>query len=251
MAGSKAWRAGGIQKEGRDVMKVNIEGFGKRLKRARELKRLGQEELAELASLSRSAIQSYERGASSPKVGVIHQLAEILDCDESWLVGMETEKEREKTTTVVFCCNCQKPLENGEAFELKVRIELKARKSGRTKTIESTRDVCLGCGLFTQLQMPVWGEEREREVLAEAAHYFGLEKKGERDEQGENNNLDDVGRHVGRSGGGLEPGRVGGGWPGAEPGRDGQEGEDNAGLEPGTTGQAGRGWGEHHRPPGR
>jgi phage repressor protein C with HTH and peptisase S24 domain len=65
-----------------------------RIKLAREAKRLSQTKLAELIQASRSAVQSYERGATRPNIGVTQALARVLDCDFYWLLGGE-QNQRE------------------------------------------------------------------------------------------------------------------------------------------------------------
>ena len=76
----------------------NLEGFGQRLTAARELKRLSQQKLADLTGLSRSAIQSYERGSTRPKMGVLSKLATVLECNGYWLMGGEEHQNKMSAT---------------------------------------------------------------------------------------------------------------------------------------------------------
>lgn len=61
--------------------------IGKRLKAARKLARLTQEELAERTNmeLMASSISHYENETHSPSFSVACQLAEVLDVPECWL----------------------------------------------------------------------------------------------------------------------------------------------------------------------
>lgn len=60
--------------------------IGKRLKTARKLAKLTQEELAERTNmdLMASSISHYENETHSPSFNVVCQLAEVLDVPECW-----------------------------------------------------------------------------------------------------------------------------------------------------------------------
>ena len=58
---------------------------GKRIRRAREMCGLSQQQLAELAGCSQSAISIIEKGRSFD-MSLLYKLAEALDVDEKYIV---------------------------------------------------------------------------------------------------------------------------------------------------------------------
>lgn len=60
-------------------------GIGKRIKEARESKKLTQKELSALVGVTSSAIANYESGVSHPKENVLYKLIKILDVDANYL----------------------------------------------------------------------------------------------------------------------------------------------------------------------
>lgn len=60
-------------------------GIGKRIKEARENKKLTQKELSFLVGVTSSAIANYESGVSHPKENVLYKLIKILDVDANYL----------------------------------------------------------------------------------------------------------------------------------------------------------------------
>lgn len=62
--------------------------FGKRLKEARLIKKLTQEELAKKVNTKKTTISNYETGYSSPSYDMLRDLAEILEVTTDWLIGV-------------------------------------------------------------------------------------------------------------------------------------------------------------------
>ena len=59
--------------------------IGKRLKEARLLRKMTQEDLAEAAGVTKGAIGNYETEVSSPKESILIKLMEILQIDANYL----------------------------------------------------------------------------------------------------------------------------------------------------------------------
>jgi len=59
--------------------------FGKRLKEARLLKQMTQEELAKAVGVTKGAIGNYESEVSSPKEPILIELMRVLEVDANFL----------------------------------------------------------------------------------------------------------------------------------------------------------------------
>lgn len=77
--------------------------MGERIKQRRKAMNMTQDELGEKVGLQKSAISKYERGAfRGIKTPMIKKMADVLECDPVWLMGIEfsvyTEDIKRKTT---------------------------------------------------------------------------------------------------------------------------------------------------------
>lgn len=80
-------------------------GIGKRLREAREMAGLTQEELGKLVGVTGSAITNYEKETSHPKEPVMYALFEALNVDPNYLfqdcVTIKDTKKTSDTNTIV------------------------------------------------------------------------------------------------------------------------------------------------------
>jgi transcriptional regulator with XRE-family HTH domain len=67
--------------------KKTLPVFARRLREARELRGLSQEDLASLAVLQQPAVSFYERGARRPSHGNLRKLADALEVTTDYLIG--------------------------------------------------------------------------------------------------------------------------------------------------------------------
>jgi len=65
--------------------------FCKTLKKLRKSHNMTQDELAEMLSLSRSAISLYETGRREPDYSILTKLADIFDVSVDYLLGREVK----------------------------------------------------------------------------------------------------------------------------------------------------------------
>lgn len=65
---------------------------------ARERAGMKQHHVADLLSLTQQAIQSWEKGNSSPRLPRLQKLAEVLDVSEEWLSTGQGSFKRNKET---------------------------------------------------------------------------------------------------------------------------------------------------------
>lgn len=71
---------------------------GERLRSIRVHRGLTQKELAKAANISEISVRKYESGERQPKHETVHQLAKVLDVNESWLKeGIESEIRKEES----------------------------------------------------------------------------------------------------------------------------------------------------------
>ncbi|WP_091016072.1 helix-turn-helix domain-containing protein [Paenibacillus amylolyticus] len=70
--------------------------LGSKLKKARENKRLTQQEVANKLGVSNGAISGYERGYRDPDTDTLKSLADLYEVSLDWLKGRD-EKEGEYT----------------------------------------------------------------------------------------------------------------------------------------------------------
>lgn len=66
---------------------TDLQPIGKRIKAARQSKKLTQQELAELADLSTTYISAMERGKKTPKLETLVKLANILNVSTDYLLA--------------------------------------------------------------------------------------------------------------------------------------------------------------------
>ena len=66
-----------------------MEVFQNRLKEVRQLKKLTQEEIGKAIFVSKQEVCLYESGKRNPPIDVIIKLANFLEVDFLWLIGME------------------------------------------------------------------------------------------------------------------------------------------------------------------
>ncbi len=74
-------------------MEYNIQIFGDRLRGKRNERRLTQDELAELAGVSKSSIYNYEKAiGTSPSAETLFALCKVLECEPNYLMGWSDAK---------------------------------------------------------------------------------------------------------------------------------------------------------------
>jgi len=67
--------------------------IGLRIRTARKAKRLNQTEFAELLNKSLRTVQKYESGEIEVSVAVVKEIAKVLECSPSYLLGWDEEKK--------------------------------------------------------------------------------------------------------------------------------------------------------------
>lgn len=66
--------------------------LGKRLKKARENKRLTQVEAAKILGISNGTLSGYERNYRDPDTAILEKMAELYEVNVDWLLGRPDKK---------------------------------------------------------------------------------------------------------------------------------------------------------------
>lgn len=69
------------------------EGFGRRVQRLREKKRVSRRVMADFVQTSKNSISRYERGERMPDIATASRIADYLEVSLDWLIGYEDYDE--------------------------------------------------------------------------------------------------------------------------------------------------------------
>ena len=72
-------------------------GFEKRLRHARNSKKISQQELADLVGIHLTNIGRYERGEANPNTNILNKLASALDVTPDYLINGTMEDKADNT----------------------------------------------------------------------------------------------------------------------------------------------------------
>lgn len=70
--------------------------IAERLKHARKMEGLNQQELADKCGIARNSVFGYEKGVREPDASVLKRMAGALGVSADWLLGIEGEPEVQK-----------------------------------------------------------------------------------------------------------------------------------------------------------
>lgn len=117
--------------------KGDIGMLSKRLRQARNIKKLTQEELAKKVNAKKTTISNYETGYSSPSNEMLKDLADVLDVDTDYLLGRtNTPKEQKIEYNPLFEIN--KILEE-QGIENMFFYDMEAWKNFTPEDVEELR----------------------------------------------------------------------------------------------------------------
>ncbi len=77
-----------------------IETCGKRIEKALLIRKMKQSELCKLASIPKSSLSLYLKGAYEPKQDKIYKMADVLHVSEMWLMGYDVPMERKELSPI-------------------------------------------------------------------------------------------------------------------------------------------------------
>lgn len=92
---------------------MKYETTANRLREAMKAKGLSQQELSNLSDVSKSSISHYINGKNVPDNFQAYKLSKVLDCDPTWLMGID-----EQNYIVVENTELQKKLAKLDEYQL-------------------------------------------------------------------------------------------------------------------------------------
>lgn len=72
---------------------LDVEATGKRIRLARQMRRMNQTELADRIGYSGKAVSAWERGVNAPTGNAILELCRALNVSADWLLGTKGEEK--------------------------------------------------------------------------------------------------------------------------------------------------------------
>ena len=79
------------------MYKDKVETCGKRIEEALTIRNMKQAELCKLASVPKSSLSLYLKGAYEPKQDRIYSMARVLNVNDAWLMGYDVPMERKNS----------------------------------------------------------------------------------------------------------------------------------------------------------
>lgn len=73
---------------------INEEDLAFRLKVARQVRKMGQSELAKKIGVTNVTLSKWEQGHTAPTADIIEKIAKVLDCPPGWLFAGKTNREK-------------------------------------------------------------------------------------------------------------------------------------------------------------
>lgn len=80
----------------------NDQTISSRLKKLMKEKGISLNRLAELSGINKGNLSRYVSGESQPRQTSIHKLAQALDVDEVWIMGLSEDRKQENGTSRIF-----------------------------------------------------------------------------------------------------------------------------------------------------
>lgn len=130
--------------------KLHSTQIGLRIRTARKEKGINQAELANLLGKSLRTIQKYESGEIDVSIAMINEIAKVLDCESTYLIGYDTERKPLESLADImsFLFQLDKLRELG--FDIEVKRpphysgwECAITFNGKNPTAELNQDLCL------------------------------------------------------------------------------------------------------------
>jgi len=111
--------------------------FGKRLRQARNRKRLTQNQVANMLGIDFTTISKYENNKSQPDHEILRELASVYEVSLDWLLTGEQADEKGKSPNRITVGGVQETLTDEEAQHLLDSLEmyrlLKAKRQKERK----------------------------------------------------------------------------------------------------------------------
>lgn len=115
-----------------------VSTFGKRLLTALSVRDMTQAELSRQTDISNATICNYAAGKYAPKSDKLYVIAKALNVNEAWLMGLDTEMERDEGVSPTFRSDEAEVEEYLEMLRTRpeCRILLKTAKGATRQQVE-------------------------------------------------------------------------------------------------------------------
>lgn len=138
---------------------VHSSQIGLRIRTARKKKRLNQTELANLLGKSLRTIQKYESGEIEVSIAMINEIAKVLECESSYLMGYDSQAKPLSDFADILNFFCQLDRIKDINFEVETKRpphfdgwECTVKFNGKDKSAALNQDICLFLEEFSRIR---------------------------------------------------------------------------------------------------
>lgn len=138
---------------------VHSSQIGLRIRTARKKKRMNQTELAKLLGKSLRTIQKYESGEIEVSIAMINEIAKVLECESSYLMGYDSQAKPLSDFADILNFFCQLDRIKDINFEVETKRpphfdgwECTVKFNGKDKSAALNQDICLFLEEFSRIR---------------------------------------------------------------------------------------------------
>lgn len=138
---------------------VHSSQIGLRIRTARKKKRMNQTELANLLGKSLRTIQKYESGEIEVSIAMINEIAKVLECESSYLMGYDSQAKPLSDFADILNFFCQLDRIKDINFEVETKRpphfdgwECTVKFNGKDKSAALNQDICLFLEEFSRIR---------------------------------------------------------------------------------------------------
>lgn len=138
---------------------VHSSQIGLRIRTARKKKRMNQTELANLLGKSLRTIQKYESGEIEVSIAMINEIAKVLECESSYLMGYDSQAKPLSDFADILNFFCQLDKIKDINFEVETKRpphfdgwECTVKFNGKDKSAALNQDICLFLEEFSRIR---------------------------------------------------------------------------------------------------
>lgn len=142
--------------------KVHNNQIGLRIRTARKNKGINQTELANLLGKSLRTIQKYENGEIEVSIAMINEIAKVLECESTYLMGYEINSQPLSDFADILNFFCMLDRIKDVDFEIETKRpphydgwECTVKFNGKDKSAALNQDICLFLEEFHRLREKV------------------------------------------------------------------------------------------------
>ena len=129
---------------------IHSSQIGLRIRTARKNKGLNQTELAKLLGKSLRTIQKYESGEIEVSIAMINEIAKVLECDSTYLMGYDSQAKSLSTFSDILNFFCMLDRIKDINFEIETKRpphydgwECTVKFNGKDRSATLNQDICL------------------------------------------------------------------------------------------------------------